>query len=261
MTFLTLCIKGLVLLLFSRFSILGENNRRIMASTRRTALHVHASPPWPRVLPRKLSHPHHHLNIIITIASQSHKDIFFDVLLESLVTRTITMEHEYASLLFSVDGLRHPLLRNIDFPKGANGDYIITYHSFSQTRIQILSSQLHKPSYLRNISALTFIHLGVAIFTNLSTNLQNEQHTPDLRSANQISLGHIVKMLVAMQDIYQVNKFALGGITSCSPNFICETEPPIIPNPTPNTRIPNIPLDNHKDANESAPITVQSRAA
>ena len=39
-----------------------------------------------------------------------HKDSFFDVLFESLVTSELTIEHQYISLLFSVDGLQHPLV-------------------------------------------------------------------------------------------------------------------------------------------------------
>jgi hypothetical protein len=41
---------------------------------------------------------------------QDQKDLFIKVLLESLVSAKITIENEYMSLLFSVDGLQHPLL-------------------------------------------------------------------------------------------------------------------------------------------------------
>ncbi|EGO22248.1 hypothetical protein SERLADRAFT_472803, partial [Serpula lacrymans var. lacrymans S7.9] len=47
-------------------------------------------------------------------AFNSYKDYFVEVLLESIVSATVTLEHEYMSLLFSIDRLHHPLLRGVD---------------------------------------------------------------------------------------------------------------------------------------------------
>jgi len=111
----------------------------------------------------------------------SHRDRFIDVLLESLVSLTVTIEHEYVSLLFSVDGLQHLLLHDIVCERKADGDYSLTQDGFKESRVEILST----------------------IFRNLSDSLQKEIHQPDLRNANQTCLEHLVKMFSAMQDIYQ----------------------------------------------------------
>lgn len=62
-----------------------------------------------------------------------------EVLLEALVTSTVTMEHQYVSLLFSVDGLQHPLLREIVCERQEGGDYVISQDAFVEFRVQILS--------------------------------------------------------------------------------------------------------------------------
>lgn len=70
--------------------------------------------------------------------SQAHKDNFFDVLLESLVTSELTMEHQYVSLLFSIDGLQHPLVDGLALHRGLDGDYIVTALDFEPLRLTVI---------------------------------------------------------------------------------------------------------------------------
>jgi hypothetical protein len=72
------------------------------------------------------------------MSSQSHKDNFFDVLFESLVTLELTIEHQYVSLLFSIDGLQHPLLDGLVLQKTLDGDYIVTENDFKPFRRTII---------------------------------------------------------------------------------------------------------------------------
>ena len=67
-------------------------------------------------------------------SAQSHKDNFFDVLFESLVTSELTMEHQYVSLLFSVDGLQHPLINGLVLQRGLDGDYPVTEQDLKPLR-------------------------------------------------------------------------------------------------------------------------------
>jgi hypothetical protein len=41
---------------------------------------------------------------------QQHQDTCMQVFLESIVTAKVTVEHEYLTLLFHIDGFQHPLL-------------------------------------------------------------------------------------------------------------------------------------------------------
>jgi hypothetical protein len=65
------------------------------------------------------------------------------VLWESLVSSEITIEHEYVSLVFSVDGLQHPLLRGVPCHLGPGEvDYDIPQQTFLDLRLQVLESEL-----------------------------------------------------------------------------------------------------------------------
>ena len=64
-----------------------------------------------------------------------------DVLFRALATATITIEHEYTSLLFSIDNLCHPLFRGLHAvlgPVEAGGDYALTKLEFTEKRLMIL---------------------------------------------------------------------------------------------------------------------------
>ena len=75
----------------------------------------------------------------LTSLSQSHKDNFFDVLFESVVTPEVTMEHQYISLLFSVDGLQHPLMDGLALQRGLDGDYLVTKPDFEPLRLTAIT--------------------------------------------------------------------------------------------------------------------------
>lgn len=65
-----------------------------------------------------------------------------DTLLECMTADRITIEHEYVSLLLSIDGIRHPLLRTIPFaPPPEGDDYNISEAEFVACRIAFLDGQ------------------------------------------------------------------------------------------------------------------------
>ena len=67
---------------------------------------------------------------------------FVDVLFESMATPNVTIEHEYASLLFSIDCLRHPLFLDLPIdPPGEDNDYHLSKHQFIERRLAILDSE------------------------------------------------------------------------------------------------------------------------
>lgn len=48
------------------------------------------------------------------------------------------MEHQYASLLFSIDGLQHSLLDGLVLQRGLDGDYLVTETDFKPLRVTIV---------------------------------------------------------------------------------------------------------------------------
>ena len=73
---------------------------------------------------------------------QKDQDRFLEVFMQSLATSKLTLEHKYASLLFSIDGLCHQFLRNV-FPGEVNnsGDYSLSEQEFAEYRISWLDSK------------------------------------------------------------------------------------------------------------------------
>ncbi|KAI0712388.1 methyl methanesulfonate-sensitivity protein 22 [Earliella scabrosa] len=72
---------------------------------------------------------------------------FVDVLFESMATPKVTIEHEYASLLFSIDCLRHPLFLDLPIdPPGEDNDYHLSKHQFIENRLAILDTMLKNMS-------------------------------------------------------------------------------------------------------------------
>ena len=66
---------------------------------------------------------------------------FVEVLLRSMATPNVTLEHDYASLLFSIDRLYHPLLDQLPInPPAADGDFHLTRQEFIEKRPAILES-------------------------------------------------------------------------------------------------------------------------
>ena len=68
------------------------------------------------------------------------------VLLECLVSPRITLENEFVSLLFSIDGLRHPMFRNLPMhTEDEDEDFYLTRLDFSLRRVVLFNG-----SYLLN---------------------------------------------------------------------------------------------------------------
>ncbi|KAI9066820.1 hypothetical protein FKP32DRAFT_1673568 [Trametes sanguinea] len=110
-----------------------------------------------------------------------YTDRFVDVLFESLATPSVTLEHEYASLLFSIDRLHHPLFRDLVIGDlGVDGDYHLTKHEFTEHRLAMLQTMLK----------------------NLSNDLESEANGDhDLTARNHIHITSVVAFLSTMRDI------------------------------------------------------------
>jgi len=48
------------------------------------------------------------------------------------------MEHQYVSLLFSVDGLQHPLVDGLALQRGLDGDYLVAKPEFEPLRLTVI---------------------------------------------------------------------------------------------------------------------------
>jgi hypothetical protein len=73
---------------------------------------------------------------------QTRNDVFIKVLLESIVAAKVTIENEYMSLICSIDGLRHPLLRHVQYqPDVQSSDYAISVPEFLTLRLPIVNSE------------------------------------------------------------------------------------------------------------------------
>ena len=117
-------------------------------------------------------------------------DQFIEVLFRALAAPTITLEHDYASLLFSVDRCCHSLFRGVQpliEPPGEDGDYHLTKFEFIEKRLLILEAML----------------------ASLSARLDEEQGAAsrDLGSANQRHLTSVTTFFSTMKDIHTVSDF------------------------------------------------------
>ncbi|KAF8630760.1 hypothetical protein AX17_005355 [Amanita inopinata Kibby_2008] len=115
----------------------------------------------------------------------THPDMFFEIFLESLATDRVMIEHDYLSLLLSIDSLQHPLLRGLAcVEKPVEGDYVISVSEYSALRLPILQ----------------------VIFTNLNQIIENEEKsgTLDLALDSQKFVGYCIKGFSAMRRISSV---------------------------------------------------------
>ncbi|PCH39845.1 hypothetical protein WOLCODRAFT_142800 [Wolfiporia cocos MD-104 SS10] len=116
-------------------------------------------------------------------AYDAFTDRFINILLESMVAVTVTLEHEYTSLLFSIDGLHHSLLRG-------------------------MPCERHPGSAELSISRKEFLDRRLAFIDTISSNmehllLRNVGFDAALIRENQSGITAIVSMLSTMQDIHQ----------------------------------------------------------
>lgn len=62
------------------------------------------------------------------------------ILLESMVSKRLTLENEYVALVFSIDQLRHPLLRHVPCEaKPGSSDFVISVAEFKTLRLPIIN--------------------------------------------------------------------------------------------------------------------------
>ncbi|KAL6308241.1 Mus7/MMS22 family-domain-containing protein [Sparassis latifolia] len=122
-------------------------------------------------------------------AYPTYTDRFIDIFMESIVTARVSFEHDFTSLLFSIDGLRYPLFRDLpcELPEDST-DYKLSKKNFLDGRIAIVEK----------------------ICANLADCLQEElAGNSKLIGQNQTSIGSLMTMLSTMQDIY--NQFEAGS--------------------------------------------------
>ena len=74
------------------------------------------------------------------------------MLFESLTTPELTIEHQYVSLLFSIDGLQHSLLDGLALQRGLDGDYHVTETDFKPLRLTIVIRTWHELRHNGNIA-------------------------------------------------------------------------------------------------------------
>lgn len=74
---------------------------------------------------------------------QTYQFQFIDVLMQALAAAKVTIEHEYMSLLFSIDGLRHPLLEDMPCMREEEAaDFKMSQKDFLDKRLSFVQSEL-----------------------------------------------------------------------------------------------------------------------
>jgi hypothetical protein len=110
-------------------------------------------------------------------AYNAYEDYFIEVLLACTVPFKTTIEHEYASIVFTLDGLRHPLLRGVlAEPSTRSSTFEISLEEYSTVRQTLIES----------------------VLANLAERLQD-----NVDPVNYKYIGFLVSMLLAMRDNYE----------------------------------------------------------
>ncbi|CAL1712168.1 unnamed protein product [Somion occarium] len=112
-------------------------------------------------------------------AYTDHQDRFLEVFMESLVTPRVTIEHQYAALLFTIDDLHHPFLQGLHI---GDRDFL---HGYSLTTEEFIEYRL---SWIEQI------------FSRLADGLRIDARDMARKTMDQLWLGFIIRMLVAMRD-------------------------------------------------------------
>ncbi|KIL65538.1 hypothetical protein M378DRAFT_10669 [Amanita muscaria Koide BX008] len=110
----------------------------------------------------------------------THTDMFLEVFFESLAVDEPTIEHEYVSSLLSVDGLQHPLLRELT-----------SFHELNQPRCNISSTEF---------STLRLPVLKV-VLTSLNNALERQngaRSDPDV----QKYIGYCIKCFSTIRSVF-----------------------------------------------------------
>lgn len=110
-------------------------------------------------------------------AYSAYEDYFIEILLMGAVPFKTTIEHEYTSIVLTLDGLRHPLLRGVMAePSAGSSTFEISLEEFSTIRQTLIES----------------------VFANLAERLQD-----NMDPVNHKYLGFVVSTLSAMRDNYE----------------------------------------------------------
>ncbi|OCB85427.1 hypothetical protein A7U60_g7436 [Sanghuangporus baumii] len=108
--------------------------------------------------------------------NKAHEKHFFAVLLQCLVAYRVTMENEYLSTLLSVDGLRHPFLRELPVTRASEQEYRLSRSDFLEKREALIAG----------------------IFDNLNSILLSDSSERD----KNILVECVLEMLSTVQDIW-----------------------------------------------------------
>ncbi|KAG2150243.1 Mus7/MMS22 family-domain-containing protein [Suillus bovinus] len=154
--------------------------------------HMHLGPEsWERI-PDPLWRCRVGLRFCLTLlrldskAYSAYEDYFIEVLLTCTVSSKTTIEHEYASVIFTLDGLRHPLLRGVlAEPSTGSSAFEISLEEYSIVRQTLIES----------------------VFANLAERLQDKTDP-----VNHKYLGFLISMLSAMRNDYEVCAIALMSL-------------------------------------------------
>ncbi|KAL5513076.1 hypothetical protein ACEPAH_3474 [Sanghuangporus vaninii] len=108
--------------------------------------------------------------------NKAYERHFFAVLLQCLVAYKVTMENEYLSTLLSVDGLRHPFLRELPVTRASEQEYCLSRSDFLEKREALIAG----------------------IFNNLDSILLSDSSERD----KNILVECVLEMLSTVQDIW-----------------------------------------------------------
>ncbi|KIK23682.1 hypothetical protein PISMIDRAFT_679140 [Pisolithus microcarpus 441] len=112
-------------------------------------------------------------------AYPKYQDDFVSVLLISSASSVLSIEHEYASVMFTLDGLQHPLLQGAPFQPVSHGKrFEIDEVEYREKRVQLLETVLK--------NAAERVHAGVSV-------------------ESETYVGFLVSMFSAMRDIHQTH--------------------------------------------------------
>lgn len=123
--------------------------------------------------------------------------------MQALVTAKVSIEHEYMSLLCSIDGLRHPLLEYIPSVRDEETtEYKISRKEFLDKRLSFAQREIisHFGVSFAETDGLT------GVIANLTHHLStHDGHEPKTVVIREKCVGSVLTLLSTMQNIYQVS--------------------------------------------------------
>ena len=132
---------------------------------------------------------------------QQLKDFFIETFLDALGPTEITKEHDFMSWLISVDGGRHPLLKNLPVVLPRSPEiFTLTENEFLNLREQLLGS---KSSNNKPWSLLIII-LGV--LDNIEQILREEENDMGENNQSKRNIDLFGKYLSNLEDVWSVRQ-------------------------------------------------------